>query len=128
MRGKRLETANSRTGDSKGRDERNEKYQAHDGPPVCSTEWRIGLDLYDKVAEVSNEATQYYAEGSTEDFDDKQFNELCVASYICFIDSLIDHPEDVREMRSQGKLLNTLGSDQQVTELFNEIANYSVPN
>jgi hypothetical protein len=34
--------------------------------------------------------------------------------------------EDVREMRSQGILLNTLGSDQQVAELFNEIANYSV--
>jgi len=29
-------------------------------------------------------------------------------------------------MRSQGILLNTLGSDQQVAELFNEIANYSV--
>jgi hypothetical protein len=46
------------------------------------------------------------------------------------MDSLIDPPEDVREreLRSQGILLNTLGSDRQVAELFNDIANYLVPN
>jgi hypothetical protein len=44
------------------------------------------------------------------------------------MDSLIDPPEDVREreLRSQGILLNTLGSDRQVAELFNDIANYLV--
>ncbi|KAG5242581.1 UPF0481 protein [Salix suchowensis] len=51
-----------------------------------------------------------------------------VTSYVCFMDSLIDHPEDVKELRSQGILLSTLGSDKQVSELFNEIANNIVPN
>ncbi|CAK7342744.1 unnamed protein product [Dovyalis caffra] len=53
---------------------------------------------------------------------------LWVTSYICFMDSLIDHPEDVRELRLQGILLITLGSEQEVAKLFNEIANYLVPN
>jgi hypothetical protein len=51
-----------------------------------------------------------------------------ITSYVCFMDSLIDHPEDVKELRSQGILLTTLGSDKQVAELFNEIANNIVPN
>ncbi|KAJ0079357.1 hypothetical protein Patl1_22880 [Pistacia atlantica] len=45
-----------------------------------------------------------------------------VSSYICLMDSLIDHEEDVKELRSKGILLNFLGSDQQVADLFNEIA------
>ncbi|KAJ7976657.1 hypothetical protein O6P43_006409 [Quillaja saponaria] len=51
-----------------------------------------------------------------------------VTSYVCFMDSLIDNPEDVKELRSKGILLNCLGSDEQVAELFNEIANDLVPN
>ncbi|KAB5551724.1 hypothetical protein DKX38_009035 [Salix brachista] len=51
-----------------------------------------------------------------------------ITSYVCFMDSLIDHPEDVKELRSQGILLSTLGSDKQVSELFNEIANNIVPS
>ncbi|KAK9289718.1 hypothetical protein L1049_007877 [Liquidambar formosana] len=51
-----------------------------------------------------------------------------VTSYICFMDSLIDQAEDVMELRSKGILLNFLGSDQQVADLFNEIANDLVPN
>ncbi|XP_059646171.1 UPF0481 protein At3g47200-like [Cornus florida] len=51
-----------------------------------------------------------------------------VTSYICFMDSLIDHAEDVKELRSKGILLNFLGSDQQVADLFNEIATNLVPN
>ncbi|KAJ0079055.1 hypothetical protein Patl1_22858 [Pistacia atlantica] len=45
-----------------------------------------------------------------------------VSSYICLMDSLIDHAEDVMELRNKGILLNFLGSDQQVADLFNEIA------
>ncbi|KAJ0079624.1 hypothetical protein Patl1_22872 [Pistacia atlantica] len=45
-----------------------------------------------------------------------------VSSDICLMDSLIDHAEDVMELRKKGILLNFLGSDQQVADLFNEIA------
>ncbi|XP_057983453.1 UPF0481 protein At3g47200-like [Malania oleifera] len=55
-------------------------------------------------------------------------DDLGVTSYICFMDSLIDHAEDVKELRSKGILLNFLGSDQQVADLFNEIANDLVDN
>jgi len=51
-----------------------------------------------------------------------------VTSYICFMDSLIDHAEDVLVLRSKGILLNFLGSDQEVAELFNAIAKDLVPN
>ncbi|KAJ8534221.1 hypothetical protein K7X08_007545 [Anisodus acutangulus] len=51
-----------------------------------------------------------------------------VTSYICFMESLIDHAEDVKELRSKGVLLNFLGSDQEVADLFNEIARDLVPN
>ncbi|PNX67704.1 hypothetical protein L195_g063645, partial [Trifolium pratense] len=37
------------------------------------------------------------------------------------MDSLIDHPEDVRKLRSEGILLNYLGSDKEVAKLFNII-------
>ncbi|OIS97017.1 upf0481 protein [Nicotiana attenuata] len=50
-----------------------------------------------------------------------------ITSYLCFMDSLIDHAEDVKELRSKG-LLNFLGSDQEVADLFNEIAKDLVPN
>ncbi|KAK6945184.1 Protein of unknown function DUF247, plant [Dillenia turbinata] len=55
-------------------------------------------------------------------------NDFAVTSYIWFLDTLIDHAEDVKELRSEGILLNFLGSDQQVAELFNEIAIDLVPN
>ncbi|KAJ7976656.1 hypothetical protein O6P43_006408 [Quillaja saponaria] len=59
------------------------------------------------------------------DVPDNEFN---VTSYVCFMDSLIDNPEDVKELRSKGILLNFLGNDQQVADLFNEISNDLVPN
>ncbi|KAH8485746.1 hypothetical protein H0E87_027257 [Populus deltoides] len=55
-------------------------------------------------------------------------DKLWVTSYICFMDSLIDQPEDVRVLRSQGVLIVTLGSEEEVARLFNEVANYLVPN
>ncbi|KAJ6741717.1 hypothetical protein OIU85_015858 [Salix viminalis] len=51
-----------------------------------------------------------------------------VTSYICFMDSLIDHAEDVRLLRSKGILINKFGSDQQVADLFNGIAKCLVPH
>ncbi|XP_060213705.1 uncharacterized protein LOC132640912 [Lycium barbarum] len=51
-----------------------------------------------------------------------------VTSYLSFMDSLIDHAEDMKELRSKGILLNFLGSDQEVADLFNEIARDLVPN
>ncbi|CAL5420731.1 unnamed protein product [Camellia sinensis] len=51
-----------------------------------------------------------------------------VTSYICFMDSRIDHAEDVKVLRSKGILLNFLGSDQQVADIFNEIATELVPS
>ncbi|KAF5474227.1 hypothetical protein F2P56_006142 [Juglans regia] len=51
-----------------------------------------------------------------------------VTSYVCLMDTLIDTAEDVKVLRSNGVLLNVLGSDQQVADLFNGIANDLVPN
>ncbi|KAL5812150.1 hypothetical protein ACOSQ3_027100 [Xanthoceras sorbifolium] len=51
-----------------------------------------------------------------------------VSSYICFMGSLIDRAEDVKELRSKGILMNFLGTDQQVVELFTEMAENLVWN
>ncbi|XP_043700102.1 UPF0481 protein At3g47200-like [Telopea speciosissima] len=51
-----------------------------------------------------------------------------VTSYICFLDALIDHAEDVKKLRSQQILINLLGSDQEVADLFNELAMKLVPS
>ncbi|KAM7505325.1 hypothetical protein LguiB_004229 [Lonicera macranthoides] len=51
-----------------------------------------------------------------------------VTSYICFMESIIDHGEDVKELRSRRILQNYSGSDEEVAELFNEIARDLVPN
>lgn len=45
-----------------------------------------------------------------------------VTSYVCFLDRLIDHADDVKELRKKEILLNALGSDQHVADLFNELA------
>jgi hypothetical protein len=55
-------------------------------------------------------------------------NESRVTSYVCFMDSLIDTPRDVQVLRSKGILLNTLGSDEQAAELFNQIASHLIPD
>uniref|UniRef100_A0A5B7CAH4 Uncharacterized protein n=1 Tax=Davidia involucrata TaxID=16924 RepID=A0A5B7CAH4_DAVIN len=51
-----------------------------------------------------------------------------VTSYVCFLDSLIDHPEDVKLLRSAKILNNCLGSDDEVADLFNQIAIDLVPH
>lgn len=55
-------------------------------------------------------------------------NAAWVTSYICLLDSLIDHSEDVRVLRKAGILDNRLGSDEEVAQLFNEIGTDLVPN
>nr|XP_043609617.1 UPF0481 protein At3g47200-like [Erigeron canadensis] len=55
-------------------------------------------------------------------------NASWVTSYICLLDSLIDHSEDVKVLRKAGILDNRLGSDDEVAQLFNEIGTDLVPN
>ena len=47
--------------------------------------------------------------------------DYAVSSYICFLDTLIDHVDDVKELRSKHILSNYLGSDEAVVQLFNAI-------
>ncbi|KAF3672803.1 putative trans-resveratrol di-O-methyltransferase-like [Capsicum annuum] len=49
------------------------------------------------------------------------------SNYICFMRSLIDNAEDVKELRSKGILLN-FGTDEEVANFFKEIARNLVPN
>ena len=46
-----------------------------------------------------------------------------ITSYICLLDDLIDHADDVKELRSKNILYNLLGNDEDVAQLFNEIGN-----
>ncbi|PHU13444.1 hypothetical protein BC332_14649 [Capsicum chinense] len=55
-------------------------------------------------------------------------DEFGITSYLTFMDSLIDHAEDVKELRSKGILLNSFGTDEEVANLFKEIAQNLVPN
>ena len=41
--------------------------------------------------------------------------------------SLIDKPEDVKELRSKGILRTTIGSDDQIAQIFKEITTNLVP-
>ncbi|XP_076958467.1 UPF0481 protein At3g47200-like [Bidens hawaiensis] len=50
-----------------------------------------------------------------------------VTSYVCFLDSLIDHPDDVKILRKSWVLETSLGSDEEVAKLFNEIGTDLVP-
>ncbi|XP_027357179.1 UPF0481 protein At3g47200-like [Abrus precatorius] len=55
-------------------------------------------------------------------------NNYEVCSFVAFMDSLIDHPDDVKELRSSGVLHNSLGSDEEVATLFNTISADLVPD
>ncbi|KAI4346912.1 hypothetical protein L6164_007775 [Bauhinia variegata] len=56
--------------------------------------------------------------GMCSDFENKF--EIC--SYVKLLDLLVDSSEDVKELRSAGILHNSLGSDEEVVELFNTIS------
>uniref|UniRef100_A0A6N2N5L7 Uncharacterized protein n=1 Tax=Salix viminalis TaxID=40686 RepID=A0A6N2N5L7_SALVM len=55
-------------------------------------------------------------------------DQLPVTSYICFMDSLIDDADDVKELRSNGIIVNFHGSDQQVADLFNSMGSSLEPD
>ncbi|KAK7840255.1 upf0481 protein [Quercus suber] len=55
-------------------------------------------------------------------------NDFAITSYISFLDSLIDEPNDVKMLRKAGILYNCLGSDEEVARVFNEIGTDLVPN
>ncbi|KAJ6725243.1 PROTEIN putative (DUF247)-RELATED-RELATED [Salix viminalis] len=55
-------------------------------------------------------------------------DQLSVTSYICFMDSLIDDADDVKELRSKGIIVNFLGTDQQVADLFNKMGSSLEPD
>ncbi|XP_010263428.1 PREDICTED: putative UPF0481 protein At3g02645 [Nelumbo nucifera] len=44
-----------------------------------------------------------------------------ITSYICFLDSLINHPDDVKELRVEGILFNNLRSDEEAANLINQM-------
>ncbi|CAI9779517.1 unnamed protein product [Fraxinus pennsylvanica] len=51
-----------------------------------------------------------------------------ITSYIWLMDSLIDNANDVKELRKKRILVNNLGSDEHLAQLFNEIAIDLVPD
>jgi hypothetical protein len=55
-------------------------------------------------------------------------NDFGITSYISFLHSLIDEANDVEDLRKARVLLNFLGSDQEVVDLFNSIGTDLVPN
>ncbi|GMJ12175.1 hypothetical protein HRI_004886700 [Hibiscus trionum] len=58
-----------------------------------------------------------------QDFD----NNFEVTAYLCFLDSLVDTAEDVKELQVAGMLHNYLGSDEEVAHLFNKMSRDLVP-
>ncbi|XVE95811.1 hypothetical protein REPUB_Repub02eG0165300 [Reevesia pubescens] len=58
------------------------------------------------------------------DFD----NDFAITSYLCFLGSLIDTAEDVKELRVSGMLHNYLGNDEEVADLFNRMSRDLVPD
>ncbi|OIV95240.1 hypothetical protein TanjilG_21630 [Lupinus angustifolius] len=54
------------------------------------------------------------------DFD----NNLECCSFFCFMDSLIDNGEDVKELRLAGVIQNLLGSDEELAKLFTDLGGH----
>ncbi|XP_022723065.1 uncharacterized protein LOC111280146 [Durio zibethinus] len=55
-------------------------------------------------------------------------NDYAVTSYLCFISSLIQTTEDVKELQVTGILHNYLGSDEEVVDFFRGMSRNLVPN
>ncbi|KAI3876985.1 hypothetical protein MKX03_024570 [Papaver bracteatum] len=51
-----------------------------------------------------------------------------ITSYTCFMDNIIDSPDDVKILRSSGVLQNAIGSDKAVAKLFNELTKDVTPD
>lgn len=56
------------------------------------------------------------------------WNSAECTSYVCFMRSLIDKPEDVKELRSKGILRTTIGPDDQIAKIFKDMTTNLVPN
>ncbi|KAJ6677298.1 hypothetical protein OIU85_010460 [Salix viminalis] len=54
------------------------------------------------------------------------YSAKCI-SYVCFMRSLIDKPEDVKELRSKGILRTTIGTDDHIAQIFKEMTTNLVP-
>ncbi|XP_027337436.1 UPF0481 protein At3g47200-like [Abrus precatorius] len=54
-------------------------------------------------------------------------NDFEISSFLVILSSLIDQPEDVKELRSAGILRNELASDKEVADLFNKMDVVMVP-
>ncbi|MED6184396.1 hypothetical protein PIB30_047085 [Stylosanthes scabra] len=50
-----------------------------------------------------------------------------VSSFLVFMSSLIDKPEDVKELRKAGIIINELANDKEVADLFNKMDTILVP-
>ncbi|TKY49841.1 UPF0481 protein [Spatholobus suberectus] len=54
-------------------------------------------------------------------------NDYGICSYYSFLNSLIDHHDDVKELKLRGILLNSLRNDEEVANFFNTIGTTLVP-
>ncbi|MED6131413.1 hypothetical protein PIB30_009634 [Stylosanthes scabra] len=54
-------------------------------------------------------------------------NNFEICSFLVFMSSLIDQPEDVKELRMTGIIINELASDKEVVDLFNKMDSILVP-
>ncbi|XP_042483394.1 UPF0481 protein At3g47200-like [Macadamia integrifolia] len=55
-------------------------------------------------------------------------SDFAITSYICLLESLIANADDVKEMRSKNIIFNFLAGDQEVVDLFHDLAANLVPN
>ena len=53
---------------------------------------------------------------------------LGVISYLCFLDSLIDRWDDVKELQAAGIIRNIVGEQRDVAQFFNNVCSNLVPN
>ena len=51
-----------------------------------------------------------------------------IISYLCFLDSLIDRWDDVKELQAAGILHNFVGEQREVAQFFNNVCSKLVPN
>lgn len=58
---------------------------------------------------------------------ERYFGPSWITMYLCLLDSLIDHSEDVTILRKAVVLKNLLGSDRQVADMFNKLARDLTP-
>ncbi|QHN75646.1 UPF0481 protein [Arachis hypogaea] len=54
-------------------------------------------------------------------------NNFEISSFLVFMSSLIDQPEDVKELRMAGVIINELANDKEVADLFNKMDTILVP-